>query len=262
MRLVRLVDAVAADLECGHEFCFVFEPLGPAFADLGFVDIGFCEFYEEVVVAGFAFHEAAVELAEVGVFESLAKAFKAFAAAGFDEGEDEEPVEEAGFFAAAFAFEFHELVDILVFSLGPEAEVSFFELGQHQAEVPPFFGDDGGEVCYEFCFGRVALDEADAAGSGFLFAPGVIGEDVFEGDRGEVDPARVGGELQAEDVLWAGGCFHGVKLRFTYFSEKFEVCGKKVFWTGSLLRGGRRMRCGGYDCRRGRSIFVRMIIWG
>ena len=189
----RLVDAVAADFEGGHELCFVFQPFRPTFADLFLVDIAFGQFYEQVVVAGFAFHEAAVELAEIGVFKGFAQAFEAFAATGFDEGEDEQPVKKAGFFAASLLLEFHQLIDILIFSLGAEAEVSFFQFGEHQAEVAPFFGDDGGEICYESCFRWVALDQADAAGCGFLFAPGVIGEDVFQGDSGEIDPARIGG---------------------------------------------------------------------
>ena len=93
------------------------EPFFPALADEGFVDIVFGEFDEEVVVSGFAFHEAAVEVAEVGVFEASAEAFEAFAAAGFDEGEDEEFVEEALFVAAAFLLKFDEAIDVDVFSL-------------------------------------------------------------------------------------------------------------------------------------------------
>ena len=108
---------VAADIGGGHELGLEVEPFFPALADEGFVDIVFGEFDEEVVVSGFAFHEAAVEVAEVGVFEAFAEAFEAFAAAGFDEGEDEEFVEEALFVAAAFLLKFDEAIDVDVFSL-------------------------------------------------------------------------------------------------------------------------------------------------
>jgi len=40
----------------------------------------------------------------------------------------------------------------------------------------------------------------------------VVGEDGFEGYGGEVDPARVGGELEAEDVLLFFCSIHGVKV--------------------------------------------------
>ena len=108
---------VAADLGRRHESGFVVEPFFPALADEVLVGVFFGEFDKEVVVSGFAFHEAAVEVAEVGVFETFAEALEAFAAAGFDEGEDEELVEEALFRVAAFLLEFEEAVDINIFSL-------------------------------------------------------------------------------------------------------------------------------------------------
>ena len=140
----RLVDPVAADFGGGHELGFEVEPFFPALADEWFVDIVFGEFDEEVVVSGFAFHEAAVEVAEVGVSEAFAEAFEAFAAAGFDEGEDEEFVEEALVGVSAFLLEFEEAVDIDVFSLRAEFESAFVEFRQYKAEVSPFFGYDGG----------------------------------------------------------------------------------------------------------------------
>ena len=73
----------------------------------------------------FAFHEAAVELAEIGVFQSFAESFKPFAAAGFYQGEDEEPVEESLVFIAPFFLEFHQLIYVDVFALASEAESSF-----------------------------------------------------------------------------------------------------------------------------------------
>jgi hypothetical protein len=63
-------------------------------------------------VAGFAFHEAAIELPQVSVVEPFTKPFEPFAASGFDEGEGEKLVEETLGFAAAFAFKFPELVDV------------------------------------------------------------------------------------------------------------------------------------------------------
>ena len=63
--------------------------------------------------------------------------------------------------------------------------------------MPPFFCDDGAYLFHEKFFRGVALDQRDATARGLLFAPGMVGEDVFEGDRGEVDPARVGGKLEA-----------------------------------------------------------------
>jgi hypothetical protein len=139
-----LVDPVAADLGRGHEAGFEVEPFFPAIADEGLVDVVFGELDKEVVVSGFAFHEAAVEVAEVGVFEAFAEAFEAFAAAGFDEGEDEELVEEALVRVAAFLLEFEEAVDVDIFSLRPQVEAAFVELRQYKAEVAPFFCYDGG----------------------------------------------------------------------------------------------------------------------
>lgn len=63
--------------------------------------------------------------------------------------------------------------------------------------MPPFFRDDGTYFFHEPFFRGVTLDEGDTAGRGLLFAPGMVGEDVFERDRREVDPARVGGKLEA-----------------------------------------------------------------
>jgi len=161
----------------------------------------------------FAFHETAVELAEIVIFESFAEAFEAFATAGFDEGEDEQTIEKPFFVCAAFYLEFHQLVNVHVFSLGAQPESAFLEFGEDQPEMAPFFGDDGGEVFDEALFVAVALNEGDAAGCGLLFAPGVVGEDGLEGDAAEVDPTRVGWKLESEDVLLTACGFHGAKLR-------------------------------------------------
>ena len=59
--------------------------------------------------------------------------------------------------------------------------------------MAPFFGDDGAQVLHEPFFGWVAGDQRDTAGGGLLLAPGVVGEDLFQRDGGEVDPARIGG---------------------------------------------------------------------
>ena len=205
------MDAVAADLQGGDYAGFIFQPFGPSAPDDGAIDIGFGELDEEVVVSGLAFHEAAVKLPEIGIFETLAEAFEAFAATSFDQCADEQAIQETLFIVAAFPFEFHQPVDIFVFALRSEPETSFLQFGQYETEVSPFFGDDGRDVVYEALPGRVALDQRDAAGGGLLFAPGVVGEDFLERNSGKIDPARVGGQLQSEDVL-LGRCLHGVKL--------------------------------------------------
>ena len=119
------MDAVAADFEGGDHLRFVVQPLGPAVADGVFVGICFCELDKKMIMAGFAFHEAAVKLAEIGVFEPFAKAFEAFAAAGFYEGEDEEPVEETFFVGTAFTLKFHQLIYVVIFALGSQLQGSF-----------------------------------------------------------------------------------------------------------------------------------------
>ena len=166
-----------------------------------------------MIVSCLAFHKAAVELPEIGVFEAFAEALKPLATPCFDEGEDEQAVEKAFLVVRILFFKFHQFIDIGILALAAEFQPAFLEFGEDEAEMAPFFGDDGGEVRDEAFFGRVALDERDAAGRGFLFAPGVVGEDVYQGDAGKIDPARVGGELKAEDVLLAGGGFHEAKLR-------------------------------------------------
>ena len=187
-----LMDPVAADFEGGDDTCLIFQPFGPAMAHRFFVKISFCQLYKKVIVTGLTFHKAPVELSEVTIFETFAKPFEAFAATGFYERKDQEPVEKAFFFAAAFALKFHQFIYILVFALASELEPSFLQFGQYEAEVAPFFGDDRREVVDEALARGVPGDEGDAAGGGFLLAPGVVGEDVFEGDGREVDPPWVG----------------------------------------------------------------------
>jgi hypothetical protein len=223
------VNAVAADPEGGDDAGFVVEPFGPAAADEVFIEIMFRQLDKEMIMAGLAFHETTVELSQIGVFQSFAEAFEAFAAAGFDQCEAEEAVEKTMFFAAAFLFEFEEAVHIDIFSLGSQPEPSSLQFGQHEPEMAPFLGDDGGEVGNEAVPTGIALNERDTAGRGFLFAPGVVGEDLFERNGGEIDPARVGWQLKAEDVLlagarlaegltsgWARGGFHNAKLRYPH----------------------------------------------
>lgn len=188
---------VTADFEGRHESGFIGEPLRPAFADGLFVDIAFGELDEQMIVTGFAFHEAAIELAQIRVFEPFAEAFEPLAASGFDKGADQQAVEKTGLLTAAFTLELHQFIDVFVFPLGAQVEPSFIQFRQHEPEMTPFFRDDGAYLRYEPFFRGVALDEGDTACGGFLFAPGMVGEDVFEGDSGEVDPARVGGELEA-----------------------------------------------------------------
>ena len=184
---------VAADLEGRDQRGFIGQPFRPTFADGLSVDIAFGELDEQMIMTGFTLHEAAIELAKIGVVEPFAEAFEPFAAAGLDEGEDQQPVEEAGLFAAALALELHQFIYVFVFPLGTQPEPSFVQFGEYEPEMAPFFRDDGAYLFHETFFRGVTLNQGDAAGGGFLFAPGMVGEDVFQGDRGEVDPARIGG---------------------------------------------------------------------
>ena len=92
--------------------CLIAKPIRPAFAHCFLVDIVFGQLNEKMVVAGFAFHKAAIKLSEVGIIQAFAKAFEPLAAPGFDEGEREELIEEALGFDPAFSFEFPELVNV------------------------------------------------------------------------------------------------------------------------------------------------------
>ena len=204
---------IASDFKGIHDLDLIFEPFFPPAADGFFVDVKFGQLDEEVIVAGLTFHESAVELAKVVIFEAFAEAFEAFATAGFDESEEEEAVEEPLIFVGPFLFKFLQLIDIDILPLAAQLEPAFFQLGEDEAEMAPFFGDDRREFVDETLFVAVALDEGDATGSCFLFAPGVIGQDGFEGYAAQMDPARVGGKLESEDVLLTGRGFHGAKLR-------------------------------------------------
>lgn len=101
------MNPVAADCQRRDQLRLIGKPLRPAFANGLFVDIVFGELDEEMIMTCFAFHKTAIELPEIGIFKALAKAFEPLATAGFDEGEDQQPIEKAGFFAAALALEFH-----------------------------------------------------------------------------------------------------------------------------------------------------------
>src|ERR1700683_5630536 len=95
--------------------------------------------------------------------------------------------------------------------------------------MSPFFGYDGGEIFDQSFAAGIAGDQRDTTGGGLLFAPGVIGKDVFQGDRGEIDPARVCRELETEDIL-VGGSFHGVKLMvFCTFAGNSRHCMNKSY---------------------------------
>lgn len=73
-----------------------------------------------MVVTCFALHKAAVELPQVLIFESFAQTFEPLATAGFDEREDQQSVQEALFFGAAFYLEFHQLAHVKIFSLAAQ----------------------------------------------------------------------------------------------------------------------------------------------
>ena len=101
--------------------------------------------------------------------------------------------------------------------------------------MTPFFGDDGGEILYEALQCGIAGDERNAAGGGFLFAPGVVGEDILQRDGGEVDPARVGWELQTEDIFLAGGGFHGGEINIKNEFRNYHKMGKFVISAAKSL---------------------------
>jgi hypothetical protein len=205
------MDPVTANLHRLDDARLIAQPFHPALPDGVLIEISFGQFNEQVIVTGLTFHEAAIELSKVRIVETFTKSFEPFATSGFDEGEGEQLVEKTLGFASAFAFKFPELVDVQIFPLGSEPERPALELGQHEPEVTPLLRYDRRKRINEVLAGGVAGNQRDTAGSGFLFTPGVIGEDVFKRDGGEIDPARVGRQLQTEDIFLAGG-FHGVKL--------------------------------------------------
>ena len=88
-----LVQPIAAGGELLQDLCFCSEPLLPGGADQGFGVVAFGEVDEEAVVAGFGDHELVVEFTEGFVFEVFGEEAEAFAAAGFYEGTDQEPVQ-------------------------------------------------------------------------------------------------------------------------------------------------------------------------
>ena len=81
--------------------------------------------------------------------------------------------------------------------------------------MSPFLGYEGGKVLYQLFFCGIALYKGYAAGGGFLFAPCVVGQDVFQGNAGEVHPARIGWQLEAQDILLFGSRFHPANLHIS-----------------------------------------------
>lgn len=94
------------------------------------------------------------------------------------------------------------------------------QFGEYQPEMSPFLGYDGGEFFDEAFAAGVAGDKRDTACGRFLFAPGVVREDVFQGNGGEVYPTWVGRQLQAEDVP-----FHHTNLRISGISVRLPEIG-------------------------------------
>src|SRR6185312_4246905 len=123
-----------------------------------------------MVMAGFAFHETTIELSHIGIFETFAQPLEAFAAAGLDERTEKKAVEITLVAAAALAFEIHQPVDIRVLPRRAQPETPFLQLGQHLAEMSPFFGHDGSDGIDQSLPGGIALDQRDAAGCCLLFA--------------------------------------------------------------------------------------------
>lgn len=86
------------------------------------------------------------------------------------------------------------------------------QFSKYQAEMPPFFRNDGRELLYQLFLCGIALDKGYAAGGGFLLAPGMVGEDIFQGDTCQVYPAGVRGQLKAKDILLLRQRLHAAKL--------------------------------------------------
>ncbi len=185
--------SISSHLNILQYFSFQFQPFLPAEADFFFGEVFVGEVDEEAVVACFRDHEAAVEFAEVFIIEAFAEEAEAFAAAGFDEREYEECVEEGVISGAAFDAVVHECVDVVVFSLFAEGESSFFEFSKYLAEMSPFFRHDRRQFLYKSFPVRVTLYEGDGGRSGFLFTVGMVCEYILQRDGCEVDPARICG---------------------------------------------------------------------
>jgi hypothetical protein len=110
----------------------------------------------------------------------------AFVAAGFDEGGDEEGVEEA----IGFVF-----ADVLVKFCavgwgreGLEGDVAGFEELVDLFEVGEFFLGDGCEGADEAVVGGVAEHEVEGDACGFAFAVGVVEEDGGQVREGLINP--------------------------------------------------------------------------
>jgi hypothetical protein len=61
--------------------------------------------------------------------------------------------------------------------------------------MPPFFGDDGGEIIHQLFLIGIPLNKGNAAGGGFLFAVGMICQDLAKGNRGKVYPPGISREV-------------------------------------------------------------------
>src|SRR5262245_50296717 len=133
-----------------------------------------------MIMAGFAFHKTAIEVTQVFIIEPFAEAFKAFATAGFNEGEDQEFVEQALFGTAIFFLNYLQLVYIFILSLFSQPQIAFLQFGQYQAEMSPFFGNNRRKISDQFFQFAVSLDQRNTAGSRFLLTICVVGKNVFQ----------------------------------------------------------------------------------
>ncbi len=101
----------------------------------------------------------------------------------------------------SFLLEIHEGVHIFILPLLAQLEIALVKLCEHQPEMSPFFRYDRRQFPYQPVFITVSLYQRNAAGSGFLFTPGMICEDLFQAYAGQVYPSRIGGQLEAQDIL-------------------------------------------------------------
>ena len=67
--------------------------------------------------------------------------------------------------------------------------------------MAPFFGHDRRQFAHQFDLIGIALDERHAKGRRFLFAIGMIGQDLSEVHFRQVDPTRVGWQFESQDAL-------------------------------------------------------------
>src|SRR5450755_2824580 len=90
-----------------HDPGFISQPFLPATAHGRFINIGLGQPDEHMIMACLALHETPVELAEILVPKAFAEPFETLAAPRFDQGKDQEPVQETLIFAASLLLKFH-----------------------------------------------------------------------------------------------------------------------------------------------------------